>query len=235
MFVFGALRLTIASDQLLYIRTEQVYGLMSLLLWYVALAISPLTYVFGKQRLARLTFARRAIGVSAAYFALLHLGVALWGQLGGLSEIGYLPPLFKWSLGAGVAAVAILLIMALTSFDSVIRFMTFIRWKWLHRLGYIGGVLAILHIWMIGTHLEYEWVRWTAFIALGVLAGLEMFRTTTLLAKQFAELRRPEYFYTAFLGLWMICLMLLLSVPLLVQNYHGANSATVGALAVRHA
>jgi len=216
------LRLQIPSDQLYYIRTQQVFGLLCLLYWYLALVISPIGYVIGKQRMKRLEFARRAIGVSAAYFATLHSAVALWGQLGGISEIALLPTLFKWSLAGGAAALFILLIMAATSFDKVISFMTFRRWKWLHRLVYSGLVLVVLHIWTIGTHLAYPQVQWIAFVALAILSGLELFRTTKLVNAKYLHLDKAEA-VTLWLSTWVIVIVGIACIPAFVQNYHSRH------------
>lgn len=221
--VVSWLRLQISSDQLLYIRTQQAFGLLCVIYWYIALIISPIGYVIGKQRIKHVEFARRAIGVSAFYFAFLHGGIALFGQLGGIDELQYLPSLFKWSLLGGAIALAILGIMAATSFDAVVKFMTFKRWKWLHRLVYIGGIVAMLHIWTIGTHLAYSGVRWVAFVALVILSGLETYRTVTLFARKRLEFQSKDYFITLFLSIWLLCVVAIAAVPILVQNYHSRH------------
>lgn len=220
--VFTWLRLSIASDQLLYIRVQQVYGLICLIFWYVALIISPLGYVIGKQRMKHVDFSRRAIGVSAFYFALLHAGVALYGQLGGVSQIQYLPDLFKWSLLGGLVALVVLAVMAATSFDAVIQFMTFRRWKWLHRLVYLAGVVVILHIWSIGTHLAYGWAQWGGFVMLALLSGLEVLRSVRLANKKL-QLSRSEAVVTS-VTIWAVVLALLLTIPFFVQNYHSRHT-----------
>jgi sulfoxide reductase heme-binding subunit YedZ len=221
--VVSWLRLHIAGDQLVYIRAEQFFGLLCILYWYLALVISPLGYVIGKQRLTGLTFARRAIGVSAAYFALLHMAVSFWGQLGGFAGISLMPSYFRWSLLGGIIALLILAAMAATSFDAVIRFMTFKRWKLLHQLVYIGGILAVLHVWSIGTHLSYSGVQIAAFVALAVISGLETYRTVKLLAKRFAKLQQEDYFTALFLGVWAVIIAAILLLPLLMQSYHGKH------------
>lgn len=221
--LFAYVRLQIPSDQLLFIRMQQLCGLLCIFYWYIALVISPIGYIIGKQRTKKMEFARRAIGVSAFYFAFLHATIAVWGQLGGLGQLQYLPALFKWSLLGGAIALAVLAIMAATSFDKVVAFMTFRRWKWLHRLGYAGGILAVLHIWTIGTHLSYDGVQLAAFIALAVLSGLELVRVTKLLNKKYLHFHKDEM-VVLFICLWGLVIVLLLSVPLLVKNYHGGHT-----------
>jgi len=223
VMVFAWMRLQIPSDQLFYIRTQQIFGLIAILFWYFALVISPIGYVIGKQRMKKVEFTRRAIGVSAFYFALLHSVIALWGQLGGLSQIQYLPTLFQWSLGGGAVALAVLTIMAITSFDKVVTFMTFRWWKWLHRLVYFGGILVILHIWTIGTHLAYTNVQIAALVGLIILSGLELFRVTKLLNRKYLKLARTEA-ATVFLALWVIVVGLVLAIPVLVDNYHSRHT-----------
>lgn len=217
------LRLQIESDQLVIIRTEQLYGLLAIIYWYIVLLLSPLSAVFGNQRLHTLLYLRRAIGVSAAFFAVLHGTVALFGQLGGVGAITQLPELFKLSLIAGVITTGFLLVMAATSFDRVIRWMTPKRWKLLHRTGYIGGILVLLHIWTIGTHASYITVQLASLGMLIVLGGLESYRAV----KKYATARKfyddKPTFFTLVLTLtvtWSVCLLL---IPVYVENYHAAR------------
>ena len=220
--IFAWLRLSVDSDQLFLIRTQQCYGLICLLFWYVALIVSPLGHVVGKHRMKRVEFARRAIGVSAFYFAALHAAIALFGQLGGVGQIQYLPELFKWSLAGGAFALVVLGSMAATSFDRVIRFMTFRKWKWLHRLGYIAGVLVILHIWTIGTHMAYVEMQLAGYGALVILIGLELFRVVKALSGNYLKFDAIER-AVLWLTLWAVAAVLLLAMPWYVQNYHSRH------------
>lgn len=222
--VFSWLRLQIPSDQLFYIRVQQVFGLLGVIYWYIALIISPIGYVIGKQRIKHIEFARRAIGVSAFYFVVLHGAIALFGQLGGVDQLQYLPSLFKWSLLGGLVAFIILGIMAATSFDAVVKFMTFRRWKWLHRLVYLGGIVAMLHIWTVGTHLAYSGIQWAVFVALVVLSGLETYRIVTLFARKYPEFQSKDYFITLFGSLWLFWVICIAATPSVVENYHSRHS-----------
>ena len=217
------LRLHIMSDQLYYIRLEQSYGLLSIICLYLAMLISPLQKALGvRPWLQRLVFMRRAIGVSAAYYAVLHMTIALWGQIGGIGAIKLLPVFFVWSLSFGLAAIIILLVMAATSFDAVIKRMTFFRWKLLHRLIYIGGVLIILHVWIIGTHVAYGWAQLAASLAVALLLGLEALRAAKQLAKRYTALNR--YVTLTAIGIWIAGLGSLAVIPLAVERYHTKHS-----------
>lgn len=219
MLVIGLLRLQISSDQLFYIRAQQVFGLLAILYWFFALIISPLGYAIGKHRTGRLEFARRAIGVSAFYFAAMHGSIALWGQLGGLGQLGLLPNLSKWSLIGGLVGFTILSLMAATSLDKVVDFMTYRRWKWLHRLGYMGGLLVVLHVWSLGTHVAYIHVQILAFVLLAVLSGLELFKVTKILNRKYLHYHRIEA-GALFLSAWTLVIIGVLLIPKYVPNYH---------------
>jgi sulfoxide reductase heme-binding subunit YedZ len=232
--VMSYLRLHLVSDQLFYIRLEQIFGVISIIFLYVALITSPLSKMFGKERLAHLLFARRAIGVSAAYFALLHFGVALWGQLGGPSRLELLPPIFKWSLGMGIITLVILLMMAATSIDKVIAFMTLRRWKWLHRLVYLCVLLLILHIWTIGTHVARPNVQIIGFITISAFFGLESFRIAYDFAQRYPEFKSKDYFITITLSLWLILETALLALPGMVSNFHAQRHGDHNTSSTQH-
>lgn len=223
VLAFAVLRLQIPSDQLFYIRAQQTFGLLCLVYWYIALIISPVGYVIGKQRMKHIEFTRRAIGVSAFYFASLHAGIALWGQLGGLGELQYLPTLFQLSLLGGAVALAILGIMAATSFDRAVRFMTYRKWKWLHRLVYTAFVLVVIHVWSVGTHLAYSGVQLAAFGALAILSGLELYRATKAISDKYLKLGKAEFF-AFFAAVWACVIAAIIALPVLVQNYHSRHT-----------
>lgn len=223
-FTACLLRMQVAGDQLFYIRTEQVFGFIAIGYVYMALIISPLQKIVGKPDwMKNVLFARRAIGVSAAYFAFLHATVALWGQIGGLDGVGLLPQTFRWSLAFGAIALLVLFLMAATSFDKVITFMTFKHWKWLHRFVYSAGVLIILHVWMIGTHVVYGSVQIICATALGLLFGLQSWRIVSNFAKRFPVFKSLDYFITLFICLWLFWTLLLFAMPSYVQSYHGQH------------
>lgn len=224
IFVVAQVRLGIQNDQLFIIRTEQLFGALAIAYWYVALLISPLNHILSSASWMRyVVFARRAIGVSAAYFALLHGALALWGQLGGISGINLLPDRFAFALFLGAIGVAILLVMAATSFNAVIAFMTPRRWKMLHRLGYIGGMAVLVHIWMIGTHANYLNLQITVLILIGVLLALESIRIVKAITKRHPSFQSTDITIALTVCVWVCWMTLLCLLPVLVKSYHGEN------------
>jgi sulfoxide reductase heme-binding subunit YedZ len=219
------LRVNIGGDKLYYIRLQQIYGFVSLAYWYLALLATPLGTVFGKEgKMRHYLFARRALGVSAAYFALLHVLISLFGQLGGLNGVLLSPAKFQQALIFGAVGFICLLLMAATSFDKVITIMTFPRWKWLHRTSYIAAVLVLLHIWIIGTHLTYPWLRWVLFGMLAVLIIAESWRVSLIIDKKSGE-QNKDLRLALFVMMMVLLISALLYLPTKTESYHNRHEA----------
>src|SRR5262245_22006349 len=100
---------TVSQEQLQIIRLNQIYGLISIGFLYLALLAGPLCYTFPQLPFKkRYLKARRAIGVSAFYFALLHALIGFYGQLGGLDGLGFLTTNYLFAISLSVAALFIL-------------------------------------------------------------------------------------------------------------------------------
>jgi len=177
--IAGFVQLLVPPGSLQTIRIEQVYGFVALLLLYVAILASPLTKVFpklpGKDAYLH---ARRAIGVSAFYYALLHSYITFFEQLGGFGGVKYLNHTYSISLLGGGFALGVLCIMAGTSFDWVVDHMGYKHWKLLHRLVYLASLAVLLHIILIGPHYDkgLSFLSGLTYLAGVVLVGLEMAR-----------------------------------------------------------
>lgn len=222
IMVIAVLRLSTPSDQLFYIRTQQVYGLIAVLLLYGAVILTPLSKLFPKKSwMSVLLFARRAIGVSAAYFTILHTLIAVFDQVGGIANLNLLPKRFIVAFVLGGIATLVLLAMAATSFDVVIQKMTFKRWKQLHQLVYIAGIGIIIHVWLIGTHADINAIRLVSLIALGALFALESYRLVAKYAANFSgfqqKLAGVAIFTVLFGSLWLL--------PTFAGNYHSEHDA----------
>lgn len=221
--ILALVRLQFGSDQLFYIRLEQVYGFTAVGFWYLTLLVSPLGAAIGMNHLKVLEFSRRGFGISTFYFAWLHVIVAVWGQLGGLGKLGLLPPIYGWSILGGLIALIILTIMAATSFDKIIDKFTFRRWKWIHRFVYLAGVLAVVHVWTIGTHFGYMMVQLVAIAMLAILLGLEIFRVLILVNRRFWHLEGWEVWQITFIVWLALTVALLLFMPRSLPNFHSQH------------
>ena len=127
-----------------YILANHDLGDWAIRLLFVALAVTPLRQSLGLPRLIQL---RRMIGVAAFCYALAHfvffaLDKSL--QLGVVArEIA-----LRYYLTIGFAGLLILLALAATSTDGMIRRMGGKRWAALHRLVYGAGALAVVHFFI---------------------------------------------------------------------------------------
>ncbi len=222
IFSAAYLRGYFPSDRLYYIRLEQIYGFISIGFLYFAVILTPLSKLLGKRAwLQRVLFARRAFGVSAAYFAALHVYLVMAEQIGGLSGLSLLPTRFKVSFALGTLALIILLLMAATSFDKAIKTMTFKNWKRLHRFVYLAGVIIIIHVWLIGTHAEKPGIQIFSYCALALLFGLESKRIGNGLSKRFklGRVKNNLAFFVIFLAMAGTLLLL----PIVTKNYHSEH------------
>src|SRR5215471_1751127 len=107
------------------------------------LSLSPLRVLFPRSQVAAaLNRHRRAVGVSACVYGLLHFGfhVLYEGGLDGLARSLSKP--FIWF---GVAGLSILVALALTSNNFSIRKLGGKNWKLLHRLAYVAAALLLYH------------------------------------------------------------------------------------------
>lgn len=136
-------------------RLTQFYALAAISYLYITLLASPLTRAF-----PRLPYrgpylkARRALGVSAFFFAVLHARNAFWGILGGFDGVLQLSGNTFWAVLAGTASLFILTLIAATAFDFMVEKLTFARWKALHRLVYLVSILVIFHAFTLGEHFQ---------------------------------------------------------------------------------
>lgn len=122
-------------------------GLVALILLTASLACTPAKSLSGWTWPIRL---RRILGLLAAFYATLHvLTYAVLDQELDLSAIVDDVVERKFIL-AGAATFVMLVPLTLTSTNAAVRRLGFARWKRLHRLAYLAGVVGALHfIWRV--------------------------------------------------------------------------------------
>jgi methionine sulfoxide reductase heme-binding subunit len=148
------------------------------------LALSPLRVLFpNSQVVMALNRHRRAIGVTACIYGLLHFSshVLYEGGLDGLARSLSKP--FIWF---GAAGLTILVVLAMTSNQWSVRLLGGKNWKLLHRLGYVAAGLLIYHQAIAGKG-HWAIARWLLF----PLAALQLARLArTLWQKKRQDLPR---------------------------------------------
>ena len=118
-------------------------GTWTLVFLLLALAVSPLQRLSGAGWLMRL---RRPLGLACFGYALVHLSTWIWLEHWFELAAMLRDVLRRPFITVGVIAFAMLLPLALTSTDAMMRRLGR-RWSVLHRLVYPAAVLAVLHYW----------------------------------------------------------------------------------------
>jgi len=121
-------------------------GEWTLILLLVTLAVTPARRLTGLNWLLRL---RRMLGLTAFFYACLHLVTYLWlDQFFDLAAI--VKDIVKRPfITAGFTAFLLLLPLAITSTDAMVRRLGGRRWLALHRLAYLATAIGVLHYWWL--------------------------------------------------------------------------------------
>jgi sulfoxide reductase heme-binding subunit YedZ len=110
----------------------------------MTLAVTPLRKFTGWNWLLKL---RREIGLFAFFYAFLHFMTFLWfDHFFDVAEM-WKDVLKRPFITVGFIAFVLLIPLAATSTNSMIRRLGGKRWQWLHRLIYLIAPLGILHFW----------------------------------------------------------------------------------------
>ena len=123
-----------------------VTGLLSLVFLFLSLGMTPLRWTTGWG--GWIAF-RRSLGLYAFFYSLLHVVIYIGfdralSMTSTLQEIG-----MRRFLQVGTAAICLMVPLAVTSTNSMIRRIGPVRWKQLHRLAYVVAMLGVVHYYML--------------------------------------------------------------------------------------
>ena len=138
----------------------------------ITLAVTPLRRFTGWNWLVRL---RREIGLFAFFYACLHFMTFLWfDHWFDLAEM-WKDVVKRPFITVGFTAFVLLVPLAVTSTNGIIKRLGGKRWQWLHRLIYIIAPLGILHFWWMkaGKHDFQQPIIFGTVVA--VLLGLRLY------------------------------------------------------------
>lgn len=122
------------------------FGVMALIFILITLAITPLRKMFGWGFLIKY---RRMLGLFAFFYACLHL-IAYLGFDRGWSLSSTIEDVIKRPfITIGMASFIMLVPLAVTSTDGMMRRLGAKRWLKLHKLIYVLAVGGVLHFYMI--------------------------------------------------------------------------------------
>ena len=110
----------------------------------ITLAVSPLRRLSGWNWVIKL---RRMLGLYAFFYALLHFVTFFWfDHFFDIAEM--LKDVVKRPfITVGFIAFVLLIPLAVTSTNAMVKRLGGKRWLWLHRLVYLIAPLGILHFW----------------------------------------------------------------------------------------
>jgi methionine sulfoxide reductase heme-binding subunit len=110
----------------------------------ITLAVTPLRRFTNWNWLIKL---RRMLGLFAFFYAALHFTTFLWfDHFFDVDEM-WKDVLKRPFITVGFTAFVLLIPLAVTSTNAMVRRLGGKRWQWLHRLVYLIASLGILHFW----------------------------------------------------------------------------------------
>lgn len=137
----------------------------------LTLAVTPLRRLTGWNWLIKL---RRMLGLYAFFYAALHFMTFLWfDHFFDIAEMSK-DVIKRPFITVGFAAFVLLLPLAVTSTNRMVRRLGGKRWQWLHRLIYLIAPLGIVHFWWMkaGKHDFAQPLLMGAIVAVLLLARL---------------------------------------------------------------
>jgi methionine sulfoxide reductase heme-binding subunit len=132
-----------ANPQEFAIRTT---GMLTLIFLTLTLAITPLRKTFGVNSLVKV---RRMVGLFAFFYGALHLLTYIWldrlfNLLSVVQDVARRPFILL-----GMTAFFLMLPLAVTSTNKMVKRLGGKAWGRLHRLVYFAGIAGVIHFWML--------------------------------------------------------------------------------------
>ncbi len=124
---------------------EHTLGVWSLRFLLIGLAVSPLLRMGGPNLIGY----RRAIGLLAFFYAALHVTVYVWFDQGLDFAAIWRDIVKRPYITVGLLAFLILIPLAATSHDAMVKRIGARAWRWLHRWVYLAAAAAALHFIML--------------------------------------------------------------------------------------
>lgn len=121
-------------------------GMLTLTFLLISLAISPVRKITGSNWVVKF---RRMLGLYAFFYGILHLLTYVWfDRFFNLRSIAG-DVLQRPFIAVGMTAFFLMVPLAITSTNTMIKRLGGKRWAKLHRLVYLAGVAGVLHFWML--------------------------------------------------------------------------------------
>jgi len=126
-----------------FIRTTGVLTLLGVL---ATLSVTPLRKLTGNNQLIKY---RRTLGLFTFFYGCIHLSTYIVFDRG-LSLSGTVADVIQRPfIALGMTAFLLMVPLAITSTNAMIKRLGGKRWQRLHQLIYITGILGVIHFWML--------------------------------------------------------------------------------------
>ena len=121
-------------------------GMLTLIFLSLTVAVTPLRKIFGVNSLVKV---RRMLGLFAFFYGSLHLLTYIWfDRFFNLISVGQ-DVVKRPFILAGMTAFALMVPLAITSTNKMVKRLGGKRWAQLHRLVYLAAIAGVVHFWML--------------------------------------------------------------------------------------
>ena len=121
-------------------------GMLTLIFLSLTVAVTPLRKIFGINSLVRV---RRMLGLFAFFYGALHLLTYVWfDRWFNLVSVGQ-DVVRRPFILVGMTAFILMVPLAITSTNKMVKRLGGKRWAKLHRLVYLAAIAGVVHFWML--------------------------------------------------------------------------------------
>ena len=144
LLLWDVLRRHVGANPLEFV--TRTTGMLTLVFLLISLAVSPLRRITGLNWLIRF---RRMLGLFAFFYGSLHL--MTYVAFDRFFHFTTIPGdiLQRRFIAVGMAALLLMLPLAITSTNRMVKRLGGKRWARLHKVVYVSGVLGVLHYYML--------------------------------------------------------------------------------------
>ncbi len=121
-------------------------GMLTLIFLSLTVAVTPLRKIFGINSLVKV---RRMLGLFAFFYGSLHLLTYVWfDRLFNLLSVGQ-DIVKRPFILAGMTSFVLMVPLAITSTNKMVKRLGGKSWAQLHRLVYLAAIAGVVHFWML--------------------------------------------------------------------------------------
>jgi sulfoxide reductase heme-binding subunit YedZ len=121
-------------------------GTLTLVFLLISLAVTPARKLTGVQWLVRF---RRALGLYACFYGFLHLTAYVWFDKAFDLRAAGDDIVRRPFIAVGMLGFFLMVPLAVTSTDAMIKRLGGKRWQRLHRLAYVAAIAGVLHFYLL--------------------------------------------------------------------------------------